>query len=142
MHVYCMLVLVSLSHRCHMTEQVRTHVEKHTKSDINIIPGGLTKELQPADVSWNEVFKTTYRQLYNDWMATGGRFFTAAGNMRAPDKLLCLQWVKKAWESVATEVIINSFKLCGISVETDSMEDGLVHCIKPGRVAADAAQRP
>ena len=65
----------------------------------------------------------------------------AAGNMRgqrAPDKLLCLQWVKKAWESVATEVIINSFKVCGISVETDGTEDGLVHCIKPGGVAADA----
>ena len=58
----------------------------------------------------------------------------AAGNMRAPDKLLCLHWVKKAWESVATEVIINSFKVCGRRTE-----DGLVHCIKPGGVAADAA---
>jgi len=27
---------------------------------------------------------------------------------------------------VATEVIINSFKVCGISVETDGTEDGLV----------------
>ena len=71
-------------------------------------------------------------------MATGEKSFTAAGNMRAPDKLLCLQWVKEAWESVATEVI-NSFKVCGISVETDGTEDGLVHCIKPGGVAADAA---
>ena len=53
----------------------------------------------------------------------------AAGNMRAPDKLLCLQWVKKAWESIATEVIINSFKVCSISVETDGSEDGLVLCI-------------
>ena len=49
--------------------------------------------------------------------------------MRAPDKLLHLQWVKKAWESVTIEVIINSFKVCGISVETDGTEDGLVHCI-------------
>ena len=48
--------------------------------------------------------------------------------MRAPDKLLCL-WVKKAWESDATEVIINSIKVCGIFIETDGREDGLVHCI-------------
>ena len=35
----------------------------------------------------------------------------AAGNMGFPDKLL------------------HSFKVCGISVETDATEDGLVHCI-------------
>ena len=57
--------------------------------------------------------------------------------MRAPKKLLCLQWVKKAWDSVTTEVIINSFKVCGISVD-DSSEHSLTHCIKPGAVAADA----
>ena len=49
--------------------------------------------------------------------------------LRSPDKLLCLQWVKKAWEFVATEVIINSFKVCDIPIETDSTEDGLMHCI-------------
>jgi len=37
--------------------------------------------------------------------------------------------MKKAWESIATEVIINSFKVCGIPVETDGTEDTLVHCI-------------
>ena len=38
---------------------------------------------------------------------------------------------EKAWESVAKEVIINSFKVCGISVETDGMQEGqsLVHCM-------------
>ena len=60
--------------------------------------------------------------------------------MRAPDKLLCLQWVKKAWESVATEVTINSFKVCGIPVETDGTEDSPVHCILLGGTAADAAE--
>ena len=74
--------------RCHMIEQVKKHVDKQTKSDISIIPEGLTKELQPVDVSWNKVFKTAYCQLYNEWMATGQKSFTAAGNMRAPDKLL------------------------------------------------------
>ena len=71
-----------------MIEQVKKHVDKQTKSDISIIPEGLTKELQPVDVSWNKVFKTAYCQLYNEWMATGQKSFTAAGNMRAPDKQL------------------------------------------------------
>ena len=29
-------------------------------------------------------------------------------------------------------------ELIGISVKTDSMDNGLVHCIKPRRMAADA----
>ena len=44
-----------------MTEQIKTHVEKHTKSEISIIPWGLTKELQPADVSWNKALPPTLR---------------------------------------------------------------------------------
>ena len=35
-------------------------------------------------------------------------------------------------------MIVNSFKVCGISVETDGSEDSLIHCIKPGGIAADA----
>ena len=37
-----------------------------------------------------------------------------------------------------TEVIVNSFKVCGISVETDGSEGSLVHCIKPASMVADA----
>ena len=97
-----------------------------------LIPGGLTSHLQPADVSWNKPFKVAYRDLYNEWMSSGEKSFTAAGNMKAPDKLLCLEWVKKAWKIVTTEVIVNSFKLCGISSNTDGSEDGSIHCLKPG----------
>ncbi len=79
-----------------MTYTVRKHAERSTKSELCIIPGGLTSLLQPADVSWNKPFKTAYRELYNEWMATGQKSFTAAGNTKAPDKLLCIQWVKEA----------------------------------------------
>ncbi len=65
--------------------------------------------LQPADVSWNKPFKAAYCELYNQWMSSGNKSYTAAGNMRAPDKSLCLDWVmKQAWSSVTTEVIVNS----------------------------------
>ena len=51
-----------------MTEKVKTHVSK-LNTDMCLIPGGLTTQLQPADVSWNKPFKTAYRKLYNEWMA-------------------------------------------------------------------------
>ena len=114
-------------------------MDKNAKTDACIIPGGLTSHLQPADVSWNKSFKSAYEDLYNEWMATGKHSFTKAGNMKAPDKLTCLNWVKVAWSSVTAETIIMSFKVGGVSVETDGSEDSMIHCLKRGEVAAEAA---
>ena len=52
-----------------MTDKVRTHAYS-LKCDVAIIPGGLTSQLQPADMSWNKPFKMAYRELCNEWMAT------------------------------------------------------------------------
>ena len=68
-----------------MTVKVRTH-SRSLKCDVAIISGGLTSQLQPADVSWNKPFKMAYRELYNEWMATAKKSFTPAGNMRLPIK--------------------------------------------------------
>ena len=35
-------------------------------------------------------------------------------------------------------VVIKSFRVCGISVNTDGSEDGEIHCIKEGQIAAEA----
>ena len=52
---------------------------------------------------------------------------------------VCNDWVGgNQGAKVLPEVIVNSIKVCSISVETDSSEDSLIHCIKPGGVAADA----
>ena len=133
-------LLIWDAYRCHMMDKVRMHVDKQTNSDMCILPGGTTNHLQPADVSWNKPFKGVYRVLYNQWMASGEQSFTLGGNMRAPDKLTCLKWVVESWEVVTSEVIVKSFKVCGISVAVDGSEDGDIHCLKSGEVAADAAE--
>ncbi|GFV32053.1 pogo transposable element with KRAB [Trichonephila clavipes] len=38
---------------------------------IAIIPGGLTKKLQPLDVSINRSFKSKVRKLWEQWMSDG-----------------------------------------------------------------------
>ena len=40
---------------------------------------------------------------------------------------------------LTAETIIKSYKVCGISVETDGSEDSMIHCLKQGEVAAEAA---
>lgn len=120
-------------------DSVSNHTRKNANSDISVIPGGLTGHLQPADVSWNKPFKQAYKALYNDWMATGEKVIMPAGNMRAPDKALCLRWVKEAWNSVTSDVIRKSFRVCGISVNPDGSEDSEIHSIKEGEIAAKAS---
>ena len=128
-----------MSFRCYTTEKVKTHVSKFN-TDMCLIPGGLTTQLQPADVSWNKPFKTAYRELYNEWMASGRKHYTSAGNVKPPDKLLCLEWVKKSWERVTEEVVAASFKACSISNSEDGSEDSEIHCLKEGGVAHSAVE--
>ena len=60
--------------------------------------------------------------------------------MRAPSKALCLQWVKECWDGLSTDIILKSFRVCGISVDVDSSGDSDIHCLKEGGVAAGARE--
>lgn len=110
-------LLVWNAYKCHLTDGVRSVANKSTNSDMAIIPGGLTGHIQPADICWNKPFKEAYKELYGEWTAIGEKSYTQAGNIRVPNKLQCLEWVKKAWESVSQEIVIKSFRCCGISVK-------------------------
>ena len=131
-------LLVWDAYKCHIMDSVKKEV-RQTGTDVSVIPGGLTSHLQPADVSWNKPFKEAYRTKYDEWLLSGEKSYTPSGNMRAPDKLLCLQWVKEAWNSISEEVVKKSFVACGISVEVDGSEDGKIHCLKECGIASDAA---
>ena len=80
-------LLVWDPYKCHLMPSVKSVVDKQANSDISIIPGGLTRLVQPADVSWNKPFKAAYKELYNEWMVNGVKSYTSAGNVRAPSKL-------------------------------------------------------
>ena len=41
-------LLVWDAYKCHLMESVKANVKNHTKSKLSIIPGDLTKHLQPA----------------------------------------------------------------------------------------------
>jgi hypothetical protein len=53
-----------------------TKLLSEMKTDLAIIPGGLTSVLQPLNVSVNKPFKDNIRKLYAQWMAEGGQFDT------------------------------------------------------------------
>ena len=76
-------------------------------------------------------------------MANGEKRYMHAkrGNVRAPSKVTCLQWVRKAWEFVTEKVVRKSFKTCGISVRTNGSEDSEMHCLRSGVLPEEAADK-
>ena len=89
-------------------------------------------------MSWNKPFKEAYKSRYNQWMISGDKSYTAHGNVHAPDKALCLQWVIESWECITADIVKKSFLSCGISVEVNGSEDDQIHCLKQGGVASSA----
>lgn len=66
-----------------MLDQFRAHISKTTKkcfkevkTHLAVIPGGLTSQLQPLDVSINKPFKVFMREEWNKWMAAGNHDLT------------------------------------------------------------------
>ena len=83
--------------------------------DLAVIPGGLTSICQPLDVAINKPFKDNLRKEWHLWMANGGAGRTAAENLRHARLSDVCNWVKRSWENISPEIIIQSFKTCEIS---------------------------
>ena len=56
-------------------------------------------------------------------MANGGAGETAAGNLRRARLSEVCGWVKQSWDNISDEVIIKSFKKCGILNSLNELED-------------------
>ena len=53
-------------------------------------------------------------------MAGSGAGTTAAGNLRCAKLSDVCSWVVRSWEAIDDEIVIESFKTCGISTHLDS----------------------
>lgn len=120
-------LLVWDSFRCHISEQTKKKL-KAIKLDSAIVPGGTTKFVQPADVSWNHPFKAKIRLYYEEWMMMGDHEKTKAGNLKAPPMEVYLQWIVDAWKALPKNLIEKSFKTCGITNDMNGLEDDQIHC--------------
>ena len=115
-------MLVWDSFRAHLTQENKDAAE-NIKTDLNVIPGGLTSILSPLDVAINKPFKDRMKEQWAEWMFSGKARKTAGGNLAKPDLQLVVKWVKEAWDSIPVEVVKKSFLKCGISNELDGTKD-------------------
>lgn len=115
-------LLVVDSFRGHLVDSVRAEL-KELRTEIAVIPGGLTSLLQPLDVSVNKPFKDNVRRLYAAWMAEGQHDLTPGGKIRRPSVEVLCSWIVEAWSGISDELVVKSFKKTGISNALDGTED-------------------
>lgn len=119
-------LLVLDQFRAHITGTTKKNF-KEVKTHLAVIPGGLTSQLQSLDVSINKPFKVFMREEWNKWMAAGNHDLTPTGRMKRPTITQVCEWVKTSWDSVKDEIVVRSFKKCGISNALDGTEDDMLY---------------
>ena len=82
--------------RAHLTDNVKAQVKK-TNSELAIIPGGFTKQLQQLEVGVNRSFKVKLRAAWKHWMTDGEHTFTKTGRQRRASHATICQWIVDAW---------------------------------------------
>lgn len=127
-------LLVMDSMRAHLTDLIKKKIK--SKNCIpTIIPGGMTKMLQPLDISVNRSFKAVLRRIWETWMTDGDHSFTKTGRMRHASFGEAAKWVEEAWNSVSVGTVVAGFKKAGLiesvpgsdadeaSISSDSEDD-------------------
>lgn len=121
-------LLVMDSMRAHITDIIKKKISSKNCTPV-IIPGGMTKMLQPLDISVNRSFKAVLRRLWETWMSEGEHSFTKTGRMRRTDYGEVAKWVSEAWNSVSEKTIVSGFQKAGLTpftadcdVELDTSE--------------------
>lgn len=143
-------LLIYDSMRAHLTDAVKAQVKK-TNSVLAVIPGGLTKELQPLDIGVNRSFKAKLRAAWEHWMTEGEHTFTKTGRQRRASYATICQWIVDAWANVSVSSVTRAFRKAGIiteqlstgtgnSSETDTDDDEDNDERVPGVLDAEIAQ--
>ena len=118
-------LLVWDSFRAHLCQNVK-RVLRDSKTDVAVIPGGMTSILQPLDVGVNKPFKHHLRRRWNKWMLDGEHSFTPAGRIRKPDLQLICKWILESWEEISPATVRRSFLKCCITNSIDGTEDDIL----------------
>lgn len=90
-------------------DSMRAHISDVTKLAVS-------RQLSPAvlpsccsSLTSPSTFKAELRVIWENWMTTGEKSFTATGRMRRASYSTVCQWVLVAWNAVPDTAIINGF---------------------------------
>jgi hypothetical protein len=85
------------------TENVKAQLQQE-KCDLVIIPGGMTRMLQPLDVIINQPLKAHIRRSYSEW-AQKTHKVTPTGRLKRATLTEMCWWILEDWQSVSQDMI-------------------------------------
>ena len=83
-----------------------------------------------------QTFQRPQMESYDEWLVSGVHQYTEVGNMKPASRHLVVEWILESWNRLEKNLIIKSFKSCGLNLKTDGSEDHLIHCFKEGQFCA------
>ena len=120
-------LLVFDSFRVHLVPGVEGKLREEN-TDICVIPGGLTSQLQPLDVYLKKTFKQGMCMKWTErLMDKTNHDFTPSGLLKKPSISFMCAWIKEVWKSLRPDMIVKSFKKCSISNAIDGTEDDYIY---------------
>lgn len=115
-------LLIMDSMRAHLLESVKIASGK-AGATLAVIPGGLTKKLQPLDITVNKCFKSEMRRMWEEWMSEGLHSYTKTGKMRRATYSDVAGWVDASWKSIKNTTVVSGFTEAGIIRKDDDVPD-------------------
>jgi len=109
----------------HTTDSVKRKLAE-INSELVVIPGGMTSQLQPLDVSVNTPFKGLVRAQYEKWIISDNLPLTKSGKIKKAPVSEIAKWVSNAWKEVSLVIVEKSFKKCCVTNAADGSEDDLL----------------
>ena len=101
--------------RGHLTDEIKNKFHR-LKSELVVIPAGMTLVLQPLDVSVNKPFKTRLSEQCDRCISDRDGELTAAGKIKRAPSHVIAHWVWSSWASITAELVAKYFKKCCISM--------------------------
>lgn len=74
-------------------------------------------------------FKEKIREEYDNWFKNEGIETTKSGKLRKPPLFELLKWIRSSSNSLTSELIKKSFKVCGINIYSNGCEDSKITCL-------------
>jgi hypothetical protein len=105
----------------HITDDMKQLVSKCSK--LAIIPGGLTKKIQPLNLSVNKSFKSKLHSTWERWMMTGVKDYTESGKIKRVSYEEISQWILESWQAVTVTCVKNGFQKALGDTSTPEIED-------------------
>ena len=93
-------------YKCHYQGTTSQAIEQ-LGVEWDIIPGGCTGLVQPIDVAIGKPFKHRIRAWLEEWLMDNEGF----DRVKPPvARQLVAEWTKKAWDSISTDIVWNSWR--------------------------------